>query len=69
MAPRSSWVVTEPEPTVGGFDLIHHGAPVHPDRQATYSSKLGCFDPLERQRNLKKLFSKHGLVYDSTGKG
>lgn len=46
------------EPTVGGFDLIYQAERVRPDRQATYTSKLGCFDPEERKRNLKKIFSK-----------
>jgi hypothetical protein len=45
------------EPTVGGFDLIYHGAPVRADRQETYTSKLGCFDADARKRSLKKMWA------------
>ena len=51
------------EPQVGGFDLIYHGDKVRTDKQATYSSQLGCFDPADRVRNLKALFAKHGAAY------
>jgi tubulin polyglutamylase TTLL9 len=50
------------EPTVGGFDLIYHGEKVRPDRQATYTSKLGCFDPADRQRGLRKLWASVGAT-------
>jgi len=51
------------EPQVGGFDLIYHGEKNKPDRGTTYNSKLGCFEPNERLRSLKKLYAKHGLNY------
>ena len=52
------------EPTVGGFDLIYHGEKVRPDRQATYTSKLGCFDAADRQQTLRTMWAKHGVNYE-----
>ena len=51
------------ETTVGGFDLIYQGGPVRTDRHETHMSKLGCFEPQERLRSLKKLFAKHGIEH------
>jgi len=51
------------EQTVGGFDLIYHGEKVRADKVSTYGSKLGCFDPADRQRSLRKLWAKHGVTH------
>ncbi|KAJ3320950.1 putative tubulin polyglutamylase ttll9 [Boothiomyces sp. JEL0866] len=42
---------------VGGFDLVYNDGPVKHERTSSYSSYLGCYQPIPRAPRVKKRFA------------